>query len=74
MVCTLKKVWLEEQKEKMCCGFGCCFRYSTVLVVVLALLFGGLNVRLKNKEFIFDKDTLSDLAKNALEKTKGKVE
>ena len=70
-----KKVWLEEQKQrKMCCGFGCCFRYSTVLVVVLALLFGGLNVRLKNKEFIFDKDTLSDLAKNALERTKGKVE
>ena len=58
----------------MCCGFGCCFKYSTVLVVVLALLFGGLNVRLKNKEFIFDKDTLSDLAKNALERTKGKVE
>lgn len=52
-------------------GSRCCLKFSGVLVVVLAVVFGGLNLRLKTKQFVFDPDELTDMVKVALNETKG---
>ena len=60
----------------MCCGlcssFGCCLRYSALLTLIIAILYGGISLRLNSKDFIFDEKEVSAITKAALASTRGK--
>ncbi|XP_003385318.1 PREDICTED: sigma non-opioid intracellular receptor 1-like [Amphimedon queenslandica] len=59
----------------MCCGlcssFGSCVRYSALLTLIIAILYGGIRLRLNSKEFIFDEKEVSAITKAALASTRG---